>query len=297
MIHPYEMTALEDPAEIGSELPPGGGRIQMPGGDVRSFQFEIPAGSDSPEARRQAALQDMQFDIQKRNAEEAALDEQSRIDMLANIQSEHIQKAMEAGERYRTMRRFKRDIDDGMAMGLDKEQATIQSAIRNMGEKAAPLVNALRPVAPPTFGKTDSGRGYSISGTGRTVRYEPDPIESPEEGGISAAAARPIAIKQSQANRLAQRINYSLPSDPDLPTLKTNLATLESEIRKMSGDLSKARQPIAPPASVATSEGASGPIHPFPKSKADLEANVIYEHPKVGLVRWNGVRLIPVQSK
>jgi hypothetical protein len=258
MANPYEMTALEDPAEIGSDLPPGGGRIQMPGGDVRSFQFEIPAGSDSPEVRRQAALDDMQFNVQRRQAEQAAEDEQYMKDLMANAQVQQAQKAIDAAMKYQSMRRFDRDIEAAKASGMSSEQAMIQAAMRNPlafggGSGAVSVINAIRPPPAVQFGTADSGRGYAMGGRyGNTVSWEPNPPREFDESGLTAGQGRQVSVKQQQANRLSQRINSLFPNDPSRPELEAQLQVLEGEINELSGG-SPPRPTIAPPAGMAAS--------------------------------------------
>jgi len=295
MPNPYEMTALEDPAERYDALPEGAGRIQEPSGDVRSFQFETPAGFDQGQALREAAIRQTIFDIRRRNAEQAAEEEQARIDAMANAQGQQIQKTLEAAERFRAMKNFKRDIEDGVAMGMSREDATIQSAMSNSlavggGTGAAAIANALRPIEAPTFGTTESGQPYAVSGKERRVTFGARPPALPEEGGMSEAKARRVTALEREVAGFQKQIDAGAKGETKR-LLEAEIARRQPLINKELGVASMPalgpRPMIVPPPGVSAAAGASGPINPLPKSKSDLEVDQLYDTSR-GVLRWTG---------
>lgn len=130
MPNPYELTALEDPADMYNELPRGGGRIAFPSGDVRSFQFEPPTPEDQNAALRAAAARAQQFDVLQRNAQQAALDKQEMEDLQANLRVENAAKAVQMAERFQARRAYEREMQAAESEGLTSLQAGARAGAR-----------------------------------------------------------------------------------------------------------------------------------------------------------------------
>lgn len=160
-IHPYEMTA--DPSEIGSDLPRGGGRIQMPGGDIRTFQFEPPTLENQGIALRAEAERQTQFDIQKRIADQAREDEQYLRDLQINALADEQQKVIEAAKKSIQIRKFQREFEAAKASGMTDEKAALQAAMNNVeavggASGVAQIANTFRGPISPVISQLPSGR-------------------------------------------------------------------------------------------------------------------------------------------
>lgn len=307
MADPYELTALEEPGMSGEPLPEGGGRIAMPGGDVRSFQFEIPAGSNSPEARRVAVQQAAQFDAQRQAADRAAADEQYLRDLMQNMRVEDSAKAVELAGRFQAMRKFERDLDMAKAAGVSPELATIQAASRNPlafggGAGAAAVMRQMR--APQLFQApgmepvaiTPSGAGLRLTpqSTGISVTRTPQGREvvtrggqmhvtglSPQERTLTPGGR--VGALQREVQALL-KLRETAPEE-DRVALDADIARMQGVIRQ---ELSIAETPKAGSKTVAApAAGPSGSINPLPKSKDDLIVGQFYQTSR-GVARWTG---------
>lgn len=262
------MTALEDPSEIGSELPPGAGRIQMPGGDVRSFQFQPPSPEDQNEALRQAAQRQMQFDVQKRIAEQAAQDEQYLRDLQISALADEQKKVIEAAEQSIAMRRLQRDYAAAKASGMPEDQAYLQAAMNNTravggGRAVAQIADAFKRIEPPSFDVSPGGREYGFNPRTGTLSWAPNPPrEPPDRATQPPTPMERLGYLQRRAAALLAETELKSKNDPAVQAKLAEREQIMAQLERVAQQFgleegsavpaSKASQ-IAPPPGLAPS--------------------------------------------
>ena len=296
----YEFMDLGNPSALGEPLSRGGGRIAFPSGQVQDYQFNPPSIEDKNEALRAAAARMNEFDIQKREAEEmrALMD-----DLLQSGKVDDASKVVEQASKFQSIRKFDRNFREAKQRGMDDTTATIYAAQRNLpmltSSAQGNVINAARQ---PSEFTSSTGESFAISPTGTWNRLSdpnavPRPVDlgSGRQGAVFDGKLYPLPTSDKTATPY-QQANYWSQQEDKLTDINRRTPANTNEVQNAIARRKFFEAQMG--GAVPQGTGASGPINPLPKSKADLEIDKLYEMPNgEGVGRWNGNRFIAVEAK
>lgn len=256
----------------------------------------------------QARQPNLSVQIATQRAIDKAVEDNFMADMARAAQVQQSAKAIESAMRFQGLRGYERDLEALTSAGIPRDQAQTQALARNAGRmfwsSPATALKAMTPVmAPFTPTVTELGgvkgvrqglhgeRFTPLQDTGFTeesrkrvgtemttptglhaVWVGPNQIRLVEKTGELKDFTVPQLLEYAQTKQLSR-------DKADQAKAKEILDFLGQKVQK---------QIAPPPASVPRGTGATGIIHPWPKSKSELVVGDLYEHPTNGVGRWNG---------